>query len=101
MTESTIFPSPPEPDSVLVAPGKAYWIRYKHDGLAVVRLANNVRAEERTGMDGAKSTAIVYDETEFELTDRPELGEFIRANYDTLWQMYEPCRFTEYNPVVR
>lgn len=88
------------PDSVLFAPGKAYWIRYRHDNLVVVRLMNNPRTVQRTDMDGSTGTVFVYDETEFELQDRPELEEFIQANYDTLWQLYEPCKYTPPNPVI-
>lgn len=98
MAESTIFPSPP--DSTMVAAGKAYWIRYKHDDMAVVRLMANPVSVERTGMDDKKTTTIVYEETEFELQDKPGLEAFIRENFDQLWQIYEPCRYTPMNPVI-
>jgi hypothetical protein len=61
----------------------------------------NMRQETRTDDNGTKTTIYVYDETEFELMAGKDLDAYIKANYDTLWQMYEPCRFTEYNPVVR
>jgi len=68
-TESTVSPS-----AVLVE-------RFP-DGTANVRLADNVREEEREGQ-----TSYVYDEAVFTLgANREETAEDIRADFDSWWK---------------
>lgn len=51
------------------------------DGTADVRMAGNIREEDREGQ-----TVYIYDEAVFELgADRAEAAEDIEADFDTWW----------------
>jgi hypothetical protein len=78
--QSTIFPCPPEPESIVVSKTQAYWVRYiDSQDMAIVRL----QRDPVVGTTAEGGISIEYDEVEVRLPGKDLEG--LPLNVDTLW----------------